>query len=220
LVGINNDLDQIPTNQPAQPSQQIDPVEQASTYALLISIRMVATNAKRISETVQFATARQYVAHWWFNRQSLGGRFGNAPGIVYTWLLDPANYPPDREYPLAMLAEIGDAAITSSERSQLATSAADDALSEPTADEPAINWQLDEDLWSQVYAALELPTSTKQTWLSDARLLRHGCQFVLELDSSRIDNVQQRFRQIIRRTIATITEAQCSTIKLEFRRRV
>ena len=142
LVGINNqpeDLDQ-PTNPDPDQTEtaltpvgavsdmQIDPVESAQSYALLLAIKMKGSNAKRFGEQIPFTTIRQYVARWWFGRRSRGGKFGEDPGIVATWLTTPSEYPLDREYPIAMLAELP-AALTADERANLAAGEEQEDLS-------------------------------------------------------------------------------------------
>lgn len=125
LVGINNqpeDLDQ-PTNQPetatVSESPTVTAVESAQSYALLLAIKMKGSNAKRFSDQLPFATIRQFVARWWFGRKTRGGKFDENPGIVVTWLSTPEEYPLDREYPIAMLADIHTTALTAAERASL-----------------------------------------------------------------------------------------------------
>ena len=64
----------------------IDKVEQSVTFALLCQIRVKSVDAKRLATIHPLARVREAVSHWWFNRKSMGGEFGETPGIVVYWL--------------------------------------------------------------------------------------------------------------------------------------
>ncbi len=249
LVGSISDPE-LPTNQPAEPTANshqppepvepaetdgapistIDPVQAAQSYALLIAIRMKSSNAKKFSDSLPFATVRQYVARWWFDRKSIGGRFDESPGILARWLDSPDEYPLQREFPLAMLAEIHQAALTPAEqdtieqaqpppepRFDVLSAARDpepiDLMPDPPSDPGG--WQSADELWDAVCDAVELPAFAKQTWLSGGKLWRNGDSFCLELASHQVEHVNQRFRPALRRIIAAQTGLACSAIKFE-----
>lgn len=64
----------------------IDKVEQSVTFALLCQIRVKSVDAKRLATIHPLTRVREAVSHWWFNRKSMGGEFGETPGIVVYWL--------------------------------------------------------------------------------------------------------------------------------------
>lgn len=76
LVGTIPYGDQSPTYQP-------DPNETALSLRLLLHIRLMKSNADRLSQTHPFERIREAVAHWWENRGEL---FGEQPGIIVRWL--------------------------------------------------------------------------------------------------------------------------------------
>jgi hypothetical protein len=218
LVGwldTSNSIDPVvPTNQPATPTDKIanlpDLVEQAQTYALLVSVRMRADNAKSISERIPFAVARQYVANWWFNRQSTGGRFENSPGIVVHWLSDPENYPPERDYPLEMLRDICPAAITNAEAAEMRAQAEAETLAiddTPHESPPTLSDDELAAIWQAAQPSLEKLASYK-LHLQPCRLLRsEGDVLIVGAPPGIAEHVQSRFVTALRRALGSATNA-------------
>lgn len=221
LVGSNNQSDTENTNQPTNPETppagdlKIDPVQSAQTYALLLAIRMKQSNAKRFSAQVPFAQCRQYVAHWWYNRKYLGGRFADHPGILVTWLDSLENYPPDREYPLAMLAAMHQAAITAEERQQL--DAESNLAAEMDADISDLESPRDEypnfgeanKLWRLALEQIEkeIPVATFNTWVRDTEikgLMDDGTLIIVAANALACEWLDIRLRQLIERVVSNL----------------
>lgn len=173
-------------------TSQLDPVEQAMSYSLLLAVRMIPANAKRLSRSFRFETIREAVAWWEMNRQSQGGRFEETPGIVVRWLDTPDKFAVPRLDPAWLQSEFGrrwrtKAEIEAEQQEQqrkeeerawlLAEKQAD--LSPDPVDEPPQE-QLDE-LWTRALDALveHLPAVTVNTWLGNTRLRQVGGQTVV-----------------------------------------
>ncbi len=62
------------------------PEEQMQSLALLRAIRVSPPKAAALAELHPFERVRCCVASWWMNRQAMGGKLQNGPGMVVHWL--------------------------------------------------------------------------------------------------------------------------------------
>lgn len=231
-----------PTNQPAldsdnteSPEPKTSPainspllpnvVEQALSYSLLLAVRMIPANAKRLSQTFRFATIREAVAWWDQNRQSNGGRFEDTPGIVVRWLDAPEKFAVPRLNPAWLQSEFGRRWRTKAEieadriaqereeeaRRQLMAEieAEEKAWHLPTKDDPPIANSTWQEYWPQVMEKLKVsvPASTFNTWVLDTQPLGWEDDVLLINTPNTYAQqwLQSRLRPMIKRMLAQTT---------------
>lgn len=204
----------------------IDPVEEALSVAFLLKAGFWAKTAKQLAKLHRFELLRRAVGFWWCNRRSTGGEFDERPGIVIRWLADLESVvipPLSSEF---MASDLYRNHRTKDEIAEDEVAEADEEVFEPQIvddddppllDETAADESADPHLvqiWQMVLTRIQhqIPLSTYNTYLygtqphsmdEDTSTLRVLCSNPYQQDF-----IANRLRQLIKRTLASVTGRQ------------
>lgn len=207
-------------------TSQLDPVEQAMSYSLLLAVRMIPANAKRLSRSFRFETIREAVAWWEMNRQSQGGRFEETPGIVVRWLDTPDKFAVPRLDPAWLQSEFGrrwrtkaeieaerlDQEQKEAEQRQLLAEIEEEERQREEERQQAAALPADaslQDLWQHALTQLatSVPASTFNTWVKDTHVEGWEEETLLIAASNQYacDWLQNRLRPMVKRLLTNIS---------------
>ena len=211
-LGSTTTTDPEPTNQPADPQLQPQPLtdEQALAFALLMEVRMRADKAAQIAASVPFEQIRDAIGAWWCGRKSAGGVYQNSPGIVVAALVDRTTVLPPAPAPW----QRDELFLRYRTRSERDAAAAQEIAAQQMPDEPddhrALLPPLPEPgspaaIWSQLKSDFAL--SHPDRLIADSWFVADlGESFVIGVaDGARLDWADKKLRPQIKRKLAVLT---------------